>query len=81
MCIYNYSVNDTNVWIKLQNFIEDRINAFPIRGYVGNETPAMVDIVCEGFEGAGVIKADTTRHYQEIYLRRTSRRNGCVGNT
>lgn len=62
----NYSVNDTNVWIKLQNFIEDGTNAFPIRGYVGNENPAMVDIVCEGFEGAGVIKADTTRHYQEI---------------
>lgn len=53
-------------WKELQNTSADGTNAFPIRGYVGQEKPAMLDIICEGFDNVEVIRADTTRHYQEI---------------
>ena len=53
-------------WKELQNTSADGTNAFPIRGYAGKESPAIIDIICEGFDNVKVIRADTTRHYQEI---------------
>lgn len=60
------SAGEGDEWKELQNTSADGTNAFPIRGYAGKESPAIIDIICEGFDNVEVIRADTTRHYQEI---------------
>lgn len=60
------AVGEGDEWKELQNTSADGTNAFPIRGYAGQESPAMLDIICEGFDNVEVIRADTTRHYQAI---------------